>query len=168
MSLPQPKKIKIYTLGGSIDKNYSMEESDFVVDFPKVDAILKQANTTIPYEIEEVLRKDSLEISATDRQSLVKKILAESCKHIIITHGTDTMHLTGQTLSSIKDKVIVITGAMRPASFKNTDAEFNIGAAFIAVQTLPPGVYMVMNGKIFDPTRVHKNFEIKAFEEKLT
>ncbi|MDX2444007.1 MAG: asparaginase domain-containing protein, partial [Bacteroidales bacterium] len=99
---------------------------------------------------------------------LRKKIIADSCDHIIITHGTDTMHLTGQALASIENKVIVITGAMRPASFKETDANFNIGAAFIAVQTLPPGVYMVMNGKIFDPTRVHKNFKIKAFEEKLT
>ncbi len=97
-------------------------------------------------------------------KNLRKKILGDSCDHIIITHGTDTMHLTGQALSSIKEKVIVITGAMRPASFKETDANFNIGAAFIAVQTMPPGVYMVMNGKIFNPAKVVKNFDKKTFE----
>ncbi len=63
MSLPNLKKIKIYSLGGSIDKTYSMKESDFVVHDPQVDSILKQANVTVPYEIEEVLRKDSLEIN---------------------------------------------------------------------------------------------------------
>lgn len=165
MSLPNLKKIKIYSLGGSIDKTYSMEESSFVVHNPQVDSILKQANVTVPYEIEEVLRKDSLEISESDRKNLRKKIFEDSCDHIIITHGTDTMHLTGKALSSISKKVIVITGAMRPASFKETDANFNIGAAFIAVQTMPPGVYMVMNGKIFNPGKVVKNFDKKAFEE---
>jgi len=165
MSLPRIKKIKIYTLGGSIDKTYSMKESDFVVHDPQVGSILKQANVTVPYEIEEFLRKDSLEINEDEREVLCKKILADPYDYIIITHGTDTMHLTGKALSSIENKVIVITGAMRPASFKETDANFNIGAAFIAVQTMPPGVYMVMNGKIFNPEKVVKNFDKKAFEE---
>lgn len=165
MSLPRIKKIKIYSLGGSIDKTYSMKESDFVVHDPQVDSILQQANVNVPYEIEEILRKDSLEINEDERKGLRKKISADSCEHIIITHGTDTMHLTGKALSSINNKVIVITGAMRPASFKETDANFNIGAAFIAVQTMPPGVYMVMNGKIFNPGKVVKNFDKKTFED---
>ena len=160
------EKIKIFTLGGSIDKNYSMQESDFIVDVPQIGKILNEANVTLPYEIEEIVRKDSLEITDEERTTLRKKIENEAVKHIIITHGTDTMHLTGKALSSIKDKVIVITGAMQPASFKDTDAHFNIGTAFMAVQTFEPGVYIVMNGQVFDPNSVGKNMVTRSFEKK--
>ncbi|MFC2134690.1 asparaginase domain-containing protein [Bacteroidota bacterium] len=160
------KKIKIFTLGGSIDKNYSMEKSDFVVDAPQISKVLEEANVTFPFEVEEIIRKDSLKITDDERTLLRKKIENETAKRIIITHGTDTMHLTGQALQSIKDKTIVITGAMQPAAFKNTDAHFNIGTAFIAVQTLDPGVYIVMNGQVFDPNDMKKNMDTKTFEKK--
>jgi len=75
------------------------------------------------------------------------------------------MPLTGQALAGVSGKTIVLTAAMQPASFKDTDAHFNIGCAFIAVQTLPDGVYLVMNGRVFDPFRVNKNAELRRFDD---
>jgi len=157
-------KIKIFTMGGSIDKNYSMLKSDFIVDAPQIKHILTDSNITVQYEIEEVVRKDSLEITDTDLEVLLAKVEKELSKLIVITHGTDTMHLTGQVLKNIKGKVIVLTGAMQPAQFKNSDSQFNVGFAIAAVQTLKEGVYLVMNGQIFNPLKVKKNMATKAFE----
>ena len=72
---------------------------------------------------------------------------------------------TATALMGIPDKTIVLTGAMRPASFKHGDAEFNIGGAVIAAQSLPAGVYIVMNGRVFDPSSVRKNGALNRFEE---
>jgi len=85
-------------------------------------------------------------------------------EYIIVTHGTDTMDQTARILDGIKNKVIVLTGAMQPAKFISTDAEFNIGFALAAVQTLPYGVYLAMNGRIFHPGRNRKNVDLNRFE----
>jgi L-asparaginase len=84
--------------------------------------------------------------------------------HILITHGTDSMVETAKVLSSIPDRTIVLTGALNPASFRGSDAEFNIGTAVGAVQSLPPGVYIAMNGRIWDPAKVKKNVSANRFE----
>ncbi len=161
----RPRRIKVFTTGGSIDKVYSTRESTFVVGEPQSDSILRDANVNFEYEIESLLKKDSLDLTDEDRQTILDRVRADPHRHVVITHGTDTMALTARTLYEITDKVIVLTGAMQPAAFRQTDAAFNVGGAIIAVQTLPEGVYIVMNGRVFDPRRVRKNQEQDKFEE---
>jgi L-asparaginase len=157
-------KIKVFTTGGSIDKIYSTRESNFVVDEPQVAGIFHHANIVFEYEIEPLFRKDSLELSDSDRWVITQKVRAAQERYILITHGTDTIIATALELLGIPDKVIVLTGAMQPAAFKNSDAAFNIGSAVVALQTLPEGVYVVMNGKVFDPRYARKNLEMDRFE----
>ena len=157
-------KIKIYTTGGSIDKAYSTQESAFVIGEPQIASILDEANVTIEWEVCSVLKKDSLELTDDDRQLIVEQVKRDPHRHIILTHGTDTMIETARALSSVPGKVIVLTGAMQPAAFKRTDASFNVGGAIIAVQTLPEGIYLVMNGQVFDPFSASKNLVLDRFE----
>jgi len=158
-------KIKIFTTGGSIDKYYSTQVSDFIVGDPQMAQILEDGNITVEYEIESLAQKDSLDITKEDRQRILERVNADPNHRILITHGTDTMIETAKSLSTIPDKVIVLTGAMQPAAFKRTDAAFNIGGAIIALQTLPEGVYIVMNGRIYDPLKTHKNLNLDRFED---
>jgi L-asparaginase len=164
MQETQHEKIKIFTTGGSIDKTYDLHASEFLVGPPQIGNVLREANVTVPFEVEEFTRKDSLQITDEEREQLKQLVSSDPAHRIIITHGTDTMNLTGQALSTIPGKVIILTAAMQPASFKDTDAHFNIGCAFIAVQTLPDGVYLVMNGRVFDPFRINKNTELRCFD----
>jgi L-asparaginase len=157
-------KIRIYTTGGSIDKVYSAKESAFVVGEPTIAQILEEANVSLDYEIEPLLAKDSLEIAERDRRLIVRKVKADPQRHIVITHGTDTIIETAKRLFKISGKVIVLTGAMQPSAFKHTDAAFNVGCAVVAVQTLPEGVYVVMNGRVFDPHKTTKNMDLDRFE----
>jgi L-asparaginase len=156
--------IRIFTTGGSIDKSYSTSTSSFVVGEPQVGVILREANVSIQYEIESLVKKDSLELSEEDRRMIAEKVHSASESQILITHGTDTMVATAKALLDIPDKVIILTGAMQPASFKHSDAAFNIGCAMMALQTLPEGVYMVMNGRLFDPRHTRKNLAMDRFE----
>jgi L-asparaginase len=158
-------RIKIFTTGGSLDKGYSTKESSFLVQGPQIEEVLKDANVTFQYEVESLFRKDSLEITDADREVIAQRVLEEPCAHILITHGTDTMAETARRLSGVLGKTIVLTGAMQPASFKRTDAQFNIGFALASLRTLPGGVYIAMNGAIFDPDRVQKNTDLDRFEE---
>ena len=157
-------KIKIYTVGGTIDKVYFDRKSKFEVGEPRVGEILQEANVNFEYEISSVLHKDSLNMTDQDRQLIFDTIASDKHFYIVITHGTDTMIRTAQKLKTIPGKVIVLTGAMVPARFKSSDASFNIGCAVAAVQTLKPGVYIAMNGRIFDSNRVRKNPEKNWFE----
>jgi L-asparaginase len=111
-----------------------------------------------------IIRKDSLHITAEDRELLRAAIAAQPTRHVLVTHGTDTMVDTAKVLSTIADKTIVLTGALNPARFRGSDAEFNIGTAVGAVQSLPPGVYIAMNGRIWDPLKVRKNVAANRFE----
>ena len=158
-----PGTIKIFTTGGSIDKGYSTIASDFIVMDPGISNILQQANLDLSYSVESLIKKDSLEITPADREMIAARVAAEQSARILITHGTDTMYLTGQALSAIPEKTIVITGAMQPAAFKESDAHFNIGFALAALQLLPAGVYIAMNGQIFDPFKVKKDVAANRF-----
>ena len=157
-------KIKILTTGGTIDKVYFDAKSEYEVGPPQIVEILREAHVTREYAIESVLSKDSLDMTDDDRQALRRRVAADPCadRHY---HGTDTMIQTALSLRSIPEKTIVLTGSMQPARFKVTDAVFNIGTAIGAVQSLPPGVYLAMNGHVFDPARVRKNVEENRFEE---
>ena len=157
-------KIKIYTVGGTIDKVYFDRKNTYEVGEPKIGEILKEANVNLEYEISSILSKDSLDMTDEDRRLIFDEIVTDEHRHIVLTHGTDTMIQTAKKLKAIPDKVIVLTGAMEPARFKYSDAAFNIGCAVAAVQVLTPGVYIAMNGRIFDPDRIKKNLEQNWFE----
>jgi len=157
-------KIKIFSAGGTIDKIYFDKKSQFDVGESVVGDLLKEANVSFEYECEPILSKDSLDMTDVDRQLVFDKINSDLNKHIIITHGTDTMIETAKKLRSIPDKVMVLTGSMQPARIKASDAAFNVGCAITAVQSLPPGVYIVMNGCVFDPEKVQKNRDQNRFE----
>ncbi|MEW5872546.1 MAG: asparaginase domain-containing protein [Chloroflexota bacterium] len=159
-------KIKVFTTGGSIDKAYSTQSSSFEVGEPQVASILCDANAAFEYEIEPLLRKDSLEITPAERAALVDRVRSDPHHYILITHGTDSMIATGLALADIPGKVIVLTGAMQPAEFRHTDAHFNLGGAITALQTLPEGVYIVMNGQVFDPQYAKKNLAQNRFETR--
>ncbi|MCD6401385.1 MAG: asparaginase, partial [Anaerolineales bacterium] len=130
-----------------------------------VSEILRNANVNIEYDITPLLRKDSLEIIDEDRALIVERIRNDPNKRILITHGTDTMVQTANALSEIQGKTIVLTGAMQPAACRITDAAFNIGCAIIATQILPEGVFIVMNGKVFNPSHVRKDNKRNLFIE---
>ncbi len=157
-------KIKIITTGGTIDKIYFDQKSEFQVGDPQIDIVLREANVTTEYEILPLLRKDSLDMTDEDRQLIHDTIKADPHRHFVVTHGTDTMLVTARTLKAIPAKVIVLTGAMQPAGFRLTDAVFNIACAITAVQLLSDGVYIAMNGRIFDPDKTVKNFKLNRFE----
>jgi L-asparaginase len=158
-------KIHVFTTGGTIDKVYFDGKSEFQVGPPTVDEILREANVTVEVMIETLLAKDSLDLTEADRRMLRERVLACPGDRILITHGTDTMAETGWALRDIPGKVIVLTGALQPTRFRHTDAMFNVGFALAAVQCLPPGVYLAINGRLFDPARVRKNRERQCFEE---
>ncbi len=158
-------RIKFFAVGGTIDKVYFDKKSEYQVGESVLDEILKQANVTFDYECESLIHKDSLYMTDEDRQLLFDRIASDEHHYIVVTHGTDTMIATAQSLQGIADKVIVLTGAMAPAKFKSSDAEFNIGCAVAAVQSLPPGTYIAMNGRIFRPHQVRKDVELSRFED---
>ncbi|MDX1992224.1 MAG: asparaginase domain-containing protein [bacterium] len=157
--------LMIFTTGGSIDKAYSTQASDFVVGEPQIGAVLREANVNFTYEVVSLFKKDSLHITDDDRRLLTDHIRATPYRHILVTHGTDTMVQTAQAIVGIEGKVILLTGAMQPAAFKQTDAVLNIGCAVAAVQIMPPGVYLAMSGRIFTPDNARKNPQTDQFEE---
>jgi L-asparaginase len=158
-------KIRILTTGGTIDKLYFDRVSEFQVGEPQIGEVLREAGVAFEYGVISLLRKDSLDLTDDDRRLIRAAVAAAPERHILVTHGTDTMIDTALALRGIPGKVIVLTGALQPALFRQTDAVFNIGAAVLAVQLLPEGVWVVMNGRVFDPERVRKNREENRFEE---
>ena len=103
-------------------------------------------------------------VDDSDRQLLRATIAAQDEACVLVTHGTDSMVETARVLAGIEGKTIVLTGALSPARFEGSDAEFNIGCAVGAVQSLPPGTYIAMNGRIWDPLKVRKNVDANRFE----
>ncbi|MDX1548613.1 MAG: asparaginase domain-containing protein [Rhodothermales bacterium] len=156
--------IQIFTTGGTIDKVYFDAKSDFEVGDPQIAEILQQVGVTVDYAVETLLRKDSLDLTDGDRALIAERVRATPHRCVLITHGTDTMTQTARALEGIDGKTVVLVGSLTPARFKSTDAEFNIGFALAAVQTLPEGVYIAMNGRVFEAARVRKNREANRFE----
>jgi len=157
-------KVKILATGGTFDKVYYDAKSEFHIGEPMATAILEEANVTFEFEVESILKKDSLELNDEDRETIRQKVLDDPCQRIVITHGTDSMIKTAMCLLDIEAKTIVITGAMQPARMRYTDSTYNIGVATTAVQLLDPGVYVAMHGQIFDPRSTKKNVEQSRFE----
>jgi L-asparaginase len=156
--------ILILTTGGTIDKVYFDAKSEYEVGPPNIKTVLSELNLSISYRIESLMRKDSLDITDDDRAIIKSAVQSAAENTILITHGTDTMVETGKSLVGLTRKTVVLTGAIEPALFKTSDALFNIGCGLAAVQTAPPGVYIAMNGRIFDCQQVRKNLEKNRFE----
>jgi len=132
-----------------------------------VEDMLAQGRAKLDIAYKTVMLKDSLDMDDNDRQKILSSCLACNESRIVIIHGTDTMVETGQVLAAeIKDKTIVLLGAMVPYQFKNSDALFNLGCAVAAVQILKSGVYITMNGKVFKYDEVVKNKKIGEFQSK--
>lgn len=156
--------IHVFTTGGTIDKVYFDQLSEFQVGDPQVQDVLKPIVPAFEFKVEALMRKDSLELDDSDRATIRARVEACDARHILLTHGTDTMRETARALASIPGKTIVLTGALAPARFKESDAVFNLGFAFASVQLLKPGVYLAMNGAVFDPFHVTKNRDRNVFE----
>lgn len=166
MNLPS---IRIVCVGGTIDKIYFDALSEYHVGEPGVSNILKALPIAFDYEVESLMKKDSLELTDNDRQKIVDRVASSPERQILITHGTDTMVQTGLALQAHFDqcanKCVVLTGAMLPAGFRNSDAVFNVGVAIGGLMSLPAGVYIAMNGNILDPATTRKNRDAQRFEE---
>ncbi len=156
--------LTIVTTGGTIDKIYFDDKSTFQIGAPQIGEILTSLGVAFTFDVIPLLRKDSLHIADSDRELIRRTIEAQPHRQVLVTHGTDTMVETAQVLQGIAGKVIVLTGALNPARFQGSDAVFNIGCAVGALQTLPDGVYIAMNGRVWDPGRVRKNRDANRFE----
>ena len=156
--------VKIFTTGGTIDKVYFDAQSEYAVGEPLIAEILREAGVTVPYDIETLFRKDSLDLTGEDRALIARRVREDESRHVLITHGTDTMVETARVLQDVRDKTIVLVGSLKPARFRDSDAVFNIGFAMAAAQALAAGVYIAMNGCVFHPERVRKNRAASRFE----
>ncbi len=157
--------IRFITAGGTIDKIYFDELSQFEVGESQVRHILTDGLVSLDYDVVPMMQKDSLEMTDADRQQLHDFIAGDDAERYIITHGTDTMPQTADALADLTDKTIVLTGALSPARFRTTDAVFNIGMAVAAVQVATPGVYIAMSGRVFAAGEVRKNRAENRFEK---
>jgi len=158
MTAPQAADpIVVVTTGGTIDKLYFDSLSEYQVGESVVRKLLAIANVKYPFDVVEALRKDSIEITDIDRDEVYRCVAGLKTSRVIVTHGTDTMTATATRLAAIQGKTIVMTGALAPARFSESDAPFNLGMAFAVAQTSPHGVFIVMNGEVFPAGAVHKD-----------
>jgi len=163
MAPTPPDPITVVTTGGTIDKLYFDSLSEYQVGESMVRKLLAIANVKYPFDVVEALRKDSLEMTDADREELCRCVSGLKTSRVVITHGTDTMTVTAQRLACVTGKTIVLTGALTPARFSESDAPFNLGMAFAAAQTAPRGVFIAMNGEVFAAGAVRKDREAGRF-----
>ncbi|NRA29586.1 MAG: asparaginase [Parvularculaceae bacterium] len=161
------RAVRILTTGGTLDKVHDWKKEAIAfagAGKSQVPEILEQSRC-YAHEVEQLFQIDSLDMNDTYRKLICERIGAASEDAIVVTHGTSTM---GETARYLRDcgvgKTVVLTGAMRPHALFVSDASFNLGGAIIAAQTLPPGVYGVMNGVIFEAHELHKNERLGRFD----
>jgi L-asparaginase len=158
--------IRIFVTGGTFDKEYNELDGKLFFKDTHLPEMLRLGRCRVNVDIRTLMLIDSLEMTDDDRQNIVDQCRKAKEDRIIITHGTDTMENTASVLgAAIKDKTVVLTGAMVPYKFGSSDGLFNLGSALAFVQTLPPGVYVAMNGKYFSWDNVKKNRKTGEFEE---
>ncbi len=158
-------EIRILVTGGTFDKSYEPLTGQLTFRTSHVRDILEQVRCKQATTLETVMLKDSLNFAPGDREAIRDRCLQCPEERVLITHGTDTMVETAQLIGAMApDKTVVLTGAMIPVTVVNSDAQFNLGFAFSAVQALPPGVYIAMNGKIFTWDNVRKNTDMGEFQ----
>ncbi|WP_372731996.1 asparaginase domain-containing protein [Novosphingobium sp.] len=153
----QQQPILVLTTGGTIDKAYFDALSEYQIVESGIPAVLEQARVALPVRVMELMRKDSLELTDADRALIAAAVREAPERRVVITHGTDTMTDTAKALADIAGKTIVLTGALSPARFAETDAPFNLGMAFATAQVAAPGVWIAMSGQVFDGLKVRKD-----------
>jgi len=164
--LATPDRIRILITGGTFDKEYDELTGKLYFKDSHVPEMLELGRCNLQLEIRTLMMIDSLEMTDADRNLIVEQCRSAPESRIVVTHGTDTMDITARALAaSINDKIIVLTGAMVPYKFGSSDGLFNLGSALALAQTLPPGVYVAMNGRYFPADRVRKNRQTGMFEE---
>jgi len=157
-------EILVLTTGGTIDKAYFDALSAYQIVDSGIPKLLREARIALPLRLIELLRKDSLELTEDDRDQIASAAAAAPEGRIVVTHGTDTMTETARVLAeAVPAKTICLTGALSPARFADTDARFNLGMAIATVQVAPPGVYIAMNGQVFDGLNVRKDRKAGKF-----
>jgi L-asparaginase len=158
--------IKILVTGGTFDKEYNPLNGQLYFNGTHVPEMLRLGRSRLHVHIKRIMMIDSLSMTEADRKKILDECQTSIEDKILITHGTDTMAETAKLLGQhIKDKTIILTGAMIPYAFGSSDGLFNLGSALAFLQTLPHGVYISMNGKYFHWDNVRKNKEIGLFEE---
>jgi L-asparaginase len=158
--------VRIFITGGTFDKEYNEITGQLFFKDTHMHDLLSMGRSHVPVEIRTLMMVDSLEMTAEDRDLIVHQCIQCDETKIVLTHGTDTMSETAKVLAQkITDKTIVLTGAMIPIKFGSSDGLFNLGSALAFAQTLPPGVYVAMNGRYFHWDNVRKNRQTGMFEE---
>ena len=156
--------LEILTTGGTIDKVYFDKTSNYEVGDPFVEELLHKMNVNISFNVKSLMRIDSLDMTDIHREEISNYIINSNVNNFLITHGTDSIVETAIYLKKISDKTIVLTGSLKPAIFIDNDAIFNVGSALTSAQILKNGVYIVINGQVFNPDNVRKNLEKNIFE----
>jgi L-asparaginase len=158
--------IRIFITGGTFDKEYNELNGELYFKDTHMADLLERGRNKMAVEVRTLMMVDSLEMTDEDRELITHQCLQCDEEQIVITHGTDTMSDTARAIAEkVKDKTIVLTGAMIPITFGSSDGLFNLGSALAFVQTLPPGVYIAMNGRYFHWNNVRKNRQTGMFEE---
>ena len=158
--------IRIFITGGTFDKEYNELNGQLYFKDTHMSDLLELGRSKVAVEIRTLMMIDSLEMTDEDRELIAHQCNQCEETQIIITHGTDTMSNTARWLAeNVKNKTIVLTGAMIPIKFGSSDGLFNLGSALAFAQTLPPGVYVAMNGRYFNWDNVRKNRQTGVFEE---
>lgn len=160
--------IQVFVTGGTFDKEYNLITGELFFKNTHLSEMFERGRCTLDIDIKTLMMVDSLEMSETDREIILHNCAKTLASRILITHGTDRIVETAKALAGEKldDKTIVLTGAMIPYAFgTSSDGFFNLGSALAFVQVLPPGVYVVMNGRYFAWNEVQKNRQTGNFEE---
>jgi L-asparaginase len=161
-------RIRILATGGTFDKEYNELTGELFFQNTHVEDMLGLGRSLLDVEVETLMMIDSLQMTAADRKLILERCLEAPENRLVITHGTDTMEQTAAVLGpALSGKTVVLTGAMVPYTFGSSDGMFNLGTALAFVQTLPPGVYIAMNGQWFEWDRVRKNRELGVFQLNL-
>tara|TARA_B100001175_G_scaffold174631_1_gene148354 strand:- start:64 stop:567 length:504 start_codon:yes stop_codon:yes gene_type:complete len=159
------KYIKIFATGGTFDKEYNEINGELFFKKTHLAELLDLGRSQLNVQIETLMMVDSLDMTDDSKKYIVNKCIKERSNHIIITHGTDTMVDTAALIAKeIKDKTIILTGAMIPIKFGSSDGLFNLGSALSFIQVIEPGVYITMNGRYFKWDNVRKNKKLGVFE----
>ena len=158
--------VRILVTGGTFDKEYDEITGELYFKDTHMREILELGLSKLEVKIRTLMLIDSLEMTDADRNLILENCKAVDESQIVITHGTDTMTITAKVLASANlGKTIVLTGAMIPYKFGSSDGLFNFGGALAFVQALGPGVYIAMNGRVFDWDKVIKNKKTGVFEQ---
>ncbi len=158
--------VRIFITGGTFDKEYNELNGQLYFKDSHLADLLQLGRNRVPVVSRTLMMIDSLDMSEQDRDLIAHQCNTCEESRIVITHGTDTMAITASMLAEkVKNKTIILTGAMIPIKFGSSDGLFNLGSALAFAQTLTAGVYIAMNGRYFYANKVRKNKETGNFEE---